>query len=165
MERIKTTPMVFGYVATLRFFLILWLVTLPISLIGAYGWLSPLILSGIAYLFLNIEQVASRSPSPLDRTRAPCCRRPLSAPAPGSYPPHPPAIARTIDLAHLLAPRQMSVEIEGPFGFDANDIPIEELVMSLEQVLMGMRAHNLDKHAPSLSSSKPASRGVFDMAG
>lgn len=38
MERIKETPMVFGYVATLRFFLILWLVTLPIALIGEYNW-------------------------------------------------------------------------------------------------------------------------------
>ena len=37
-ERIKETPMVFGYVATLRSFLMLWLVTLPLALIGEYGW-------------------------------------------------------------------------------------------------------------------------------
>ena len=57
MERIKSTPMVFGYVATLRFFLILWLCTLPLALIGAYGWLAPAVLSLISFLFFNVEQV------------------------------------------------------------------------------------------------------------
>ncbi len=57
-ERIKNTPMTFGYVATLRSFLILWMVTLPICTVGAYGWLAPPALSFLAYVFFNIEQMA-----------------------------------------------------------------------------------------------------------
>ena len=67
MERIKSTPMVFGYVATLRFFLILWLGTLPLALIGAYGWLAPAVLSFISFLFFNVEQV----PEPQQLRRQP----------------------------------------------------------------------------------------------
>ena len=86
MERIKTTPMTYGYVATLRFFLILWLVTLPIALIGSYHWVAPPILAFIAYLFFNIEQ--------------------------------------------------MAIEIEQPFGDDANALPIEEYIIDLEKVAL-----------------------------
>ena len=59
MERIKTTPMTFGYVATLRFFLIFWLCTLPITLVGMYHWVAPPVLSMIAFLFFNVEQVGA----------------------------------------------------------------------------------------------------------
>uniref|UniRef100_A0A7S4MFR3 Bestrophin homolog n=1 Tax=Prymnesium polylepis TaxID=72548 RepID=A0A7S4MFR3_9EUKA len=93
MERIKSTPMVFAYVCSMRFFLLIWLVTFPITLPGSYGWLAPVIQSAIAYLFLNIEQ--------------------------------------------------MCIEIEGPFGRDPNDLPLEDWLLMLERVLMGMRAHNL----------------------
>ena len=37
----------------------------------------------------------------------------------------------------------MAIEIEGPFGDDANDLPIEEYILDLEKVLRGMRAHKL----------------------
>ena len=37
----------------------------------------------------------------------------------------------------------MAIEIEGPFGDDANDLPIEEYILGLETVLRGMRAHRL----------------------
>ena len=57
-ERIKTTPMTFGYIAVLRSFLVLWLVTLPLSLVGEYGWLTAPILSLITYIFLTVEQMA-----------------------------------------------------------------------------------------------------------
>jgi len=56
MERIKETPMVFGYIAALRSSLLMWLVTFPIALVGEYAWLTPAILSCIAYLFISIEQ-------------------------------------------------------------------------------------------------------------
>ena len=57
-ERIKQTPMTYGYVATLRSFLVLWLATLPLTLVGEYGWLAPPALSLIAFLFLTVEQMA-----------------------------------------------------------------------------------------------------------
>ena len=57
-ERIRDTPMVFSYVATLRTFLMLFLFSLPMVMIGEYGWLATPGVSLIAYLFLNIEQMA-----------------------------------------------------------------------------------------------------------
>ena len=50
--------MTFGYVAVLRSFLVLWLCTMPVALIGEYGWLSVPIIGVIAFLFLNVEQMA-----------------------------------------------------------------------------------------------------------
>merc|ERR1740117_1552757 len=57
-ERIRDTPMVFSYVSTLRTFLMLFLFSLPLVLVGEYGWLAAPGISLIAYLFLNIEQMA-----------------------------------------------------------------------------------------------------------
>ena len=57
-EQIKDTPMVFGYVATLRSFLMLWLITLPLALIGEYGWIATPAMALITFLFLNVEQMA-----------------------------------------------------------------------------------------------------------
>ena len=86
--KIKRTSMVFSYVATLRSFLILWLSTMSIPLIGEFGWLAVPASSLIAFLFLNIEQ--------------------------------------------------MAVEIEQPFGNDANDLPIEAFLIDLEKILLEM---------------------------
>ena len=86
--KIKRTPMVFSYIATLRSFLILWLSTMSIPLIGEFGWLAVPVSSLIAFLFLNIEQ--------------------------------------------------MAVEIEQPFGNDANDLPIEAFLIDLEKILLEM---------------------------
>jgi len=103
MERIMTTPMTFGYVATLRFFLILWLATLPIALIGAYGWMAPVILAGISFLFLIIEQ--------------------------------------------------MAIEIEQPFGDDANDLPIESYIIDVEKVMLEMRSYEDPPPEPDIFPS------------
>mmetsp|Transcript_73336 Transcript_73336/g.220284 ORF Transcript_73336/g.220284 Transcript_73336/m.220284 type:complete len:425 (+) Transcript_73336:43-1317(+) len=108
MERIKMTPMVFGYVATLRFFLILWLVTLPIALVGEYNWVAPPALSMIAYLFINVEQ--------------------------------------------------MAIEIEQPFGDDANDLPLELYILDLEKVVRSMRAHQLSEGASDVLEGFKAPR-------
>jgi len=93
-DRIKSTPMVFGYVATLRTFLIMWLSTLPMALIGEYGWLATPVVSLLAFLFLNIEQ--------------------------------------------------MAIEIEQPFGHDANDLPIEGYILELEKWMLHMRPSLID---------------------
>ena len=91
-ERIKETPMVFGYVATLRSFLMLWLVTLPLALIGEYGWIATPAMAMISFLFLNVEQ--------------------------------------------------MALEIEQPFGDDANDLPLEEYILGLETELIELPGRN-----------------------
>lgn len=88
MRLIKTTPQTKGYVTTLRSFLILWLATLPLGIIGKFEWLATPVLAFISFLFLNIEK--------------------------------------------------MAVEIEQPFGDDANDLPQEQYIMQLEEVLLEM---------------------------
>jgi putative membrane protein len=82
---IKTTPMTKGYVTTLRSFLILWLCTLPLAIIGKFNWLATPVLAFISFLFLNVEK--------------------------------------------------MAVEIEQPFGDDANDLPIESYLIELQDSL------------------------------
>ena len=57
-DRIRGTPMTYGYVTALRSFLFLWLGTLPIVLIGEYGWFAPPALSVIAFIFFTVEQMA-----------------------------------------------------------------------------------------------------------
>lgn len=87
-ERVKSTPLPLGYVAALRFFLALWLVTLPCVVVGAYGMMATPVVSLIAFLFLNLEA--------------------------------------------------MALEIEQPFGYDANDLPLEEYCAAIERVLLDM---------------------------
>ena len=77
-ERIKTSPMPLGYVSALRFFLVVWLVTLPLTMIGGYGWLATPAVTFIAFLFL----VAAREFEPTSR------RRPATLTAPSTPPPH-----------------------------------------------------------------------------
>ena len=93
--------MTYGYVATLRSFLVLWLATLPLTLIGEYGWLAPPALSLIAFLFLTVEQ--------------------------------------------------MAIEIEQPFGDDANDLPLEDYILNLETTILEM--------LPGRSEPSSAERG------
>ena len=101
-ERIKTSPMPLGYVSALRFFLLIWLVTLPLTLIGSYGGAATPAVSVIAFLFLNLENVA--------------------------------------------------MEIEQPFGRDANDLPLEEYCAGIERVLLGLsRTRGAVTGAPSVA--------------
>ena len=50
--------MTLGYVTTLRSIMMLWLSTLPLCLIGEFGWLATPLIAFIAFLFINIEQMA-----------------------------------------------------------------------------------------------------------
>ena len=99
-ERIKNSPMPFGYVAALRFFLIVWLFTLPTTMIGPFGWFATPAVACISFLFLNLEQVA--------------------------------------------------IEIEQPFGHDANDLPLEEYCSGIEKILLGL----LSATEPGATSSQ-----------
>ena len=57
-ERVKNTPMPFGYVSSLRMFLMMWLFSMPFTLIGAYGALAIPAMGLVGFLFLNLEMMA-----------------------------------------------------------------------------------------------------------
>lgn len=97
-RKIKTTPMTLGYVTTVRSIMLLWLATLPVALIGEFGWLAPPIIGFVAFLFLNVEQ--------------------------------------------------MAIEIEQPFGDDANDLPQESYIIELEEMLLEMAPGNEPEAEP-----------------
>jgi len=86
MERVKNTPTPFGYVAALRTFVLLWLSTMPFTLIGPFGWLACIAIGMLSFLFLNLEQ--------------------------------------------------MAMEIEQPFGDDADDLPLEDYCLGIERVCL-----------------------------
>lgn len=83
-ERVKNTPTPFGYVCALRAFLLLWLFTMPFTMIGVYGAIAIPAMGMVGFLFLNLEM--------------------------------------------------MAMEIEQPFGDDADDLPLEEYVLGMERV-------------------------------
>lgn len=85
-ERVKNTPTPFGYVAALRAFLLLWLFTMPFTLIGVYGFISVPAMALVGFLFLNLEM--------------------------------------------------MAMEIEQPFGDDADDLPLEEYCLGIEKICL-----------------------------
>ena len=85
-ERVKNTPTPFGYVAALRGFLLLWLFTMPFTLIGTYGVVAVPAMALVGFLFLNLEM--------------------------------------------------MAMEIEQPFGDDADDLPLEEYCLGIERVCL-----------------------------
>ena len=103
--------MVYGYVATLRSCLILWLTTFCVPLAGEFGRWSIPVVSGLAYLFLIVEQTA--------------------------------------------------VEIEQPFGDDANDLPMERYIVDLQTTLLEMRpGYNAFPTAPANADAQDRSDGV-----
>ena len=57
-ERVKNTPTPFGYVAALRSFLLMWLFSLPFTIIGGYGFVSVPAMALVGFLFLNLEMMA-----------------------------------------------------------------------------------------------------------
>ena len=75
-ERIKATPMPLGYVSVLRAFLLLWLCTLPLTMVGTYGHAAVPAIAGISFLFLNLESTTIpalpgiQSPPPDHRAHA-----------------------------------------------------------------------------------------------
>jgi len=85
-ERVRNTPTPFGYVVALRGFLLLWLFTMPFTLVGAYGFAAVPAMALVSFLFLNLET--------------------------------------------------MAMQIEQPFGDGADDLPLEEYVLGIEQVCL-----------------------------
>ena len=63
-ERVKNTPTPFGYVSALRGFLLLWLFTMPFTLIGTYGFVAVPAMALVGFLFLNLEMMAMEIEQP-----------------------------------------------------------------------------------------------------
>mmetsp|Transcript_42006 Transcript_42006/g.103582 ORF Transcript_42006/g.103582 Transcript_42006/m.103582 type:complete len:534 (+) Transcript_42006:92-1693(+) len=57
-ERIAKTPMPFGYLAQLRIFILLWLVSWPLALAKNYEWASIAMVAFVAFIMLKIEEMA-----------------------------------------------------------------------------------------------------------
>ena len=130
---IKSTPMTKGYVTTLRSFLILWLGTLPFAVIGKFDWLATPVVATISYLFLRYRaySLPYHPPLvPLSPSHGLCTARYSSS---TRWLPTP-VIARSVE--------KMAVEIEQPFGDDANDLPQEQYIMELEEVSCTSYAHD-----------------------
>lgn len=85
-ERIRNTPTPFGYVAALRGFMLLWLFTMPFTLIGTYGIIAVPAMALVGFLFINLEM--------------------------------------------------MAMEIEQPFGDDADDLPLEQYALGIEAICL-----------------------------
>jgi ion channel-forming bestrophin family protein len=76
-ERIHKTPLPFAYVVHLRRALVIYCGTLPLALLGTFGWATLPIVFLVSYILFGIDEIG--------------------------------------------------VEIEDPFGFDENDLPLEQI--------------------------------------
>ena len=63
-ERIRTTPVPWGYVVTLRHFLVVFLALLPFALIEHVRWMTPLITLFVAFPLLALDEMASELQNP-----------------------------------------------------------------------------------------------------
>ena len=132
-------------VTTLRSFLILWLATLPMSMIGEFGWLAPPALSFIAYLFLNVEQMAVEIEQPFgddpnDLPQEACAAPPLARTSPPTAParrpsplPHAPRPTPNAQRPTPHAPRPTPTAC-----LAAAACPSQEYILELEETLLEM---------------------------
>ena len=65
-ERIHKTPLPFAYTVHLRRALILYCFTLPLALVDAFGWWTPLCTLLVAYVFFGIEEIGVEIEDPFD---------------------------------------------------------------------------------------------------
>jgi putative membrane protein len=63
-ERIYKTPMPFGYLAQLRIFILVWLITWPLGLAQEYGWATIPLVGVCAWMMLKIEEIAVQCEHP-----------------------------------------------------------------------------------------------------
>lgn len=63
-ERIRKTPLPFAYVVHLRRALLLYCVTLPFTLVGAYGWTSVIFTLLITYILFGIDEIGVEIENP-----------------------------------------------------------------------------------------------------
>ena len=63
-ERIAKTPMPFGYLAQLRIFILVWLISWPFALAPEYGWATIPLASISAFMMLKIEEMAVQIEQP-----------------------------------------------------------------------------------------------------
>ena len=70
MERIRSTPLPIVYVAHLRTFLFLYLLSIPYIWVSVWGWATIPFCSFTAFALLGIEGASSECELPFDKTRA-----------------------------------------------------------------------------------------------
>ena len=64
-ERIKRTSMPYNYIANLRIFMVTWMLTYPVFVVGTIGWIgAPPVCIFIAFMFLKLEQMATELSDP-----------------------------------------------------------------------------------------------------
>jgi hypothetical protein len=63
-ERIAKTPMPFGYLAQLRIFILLWLISWPFALAPEYHWMTVPLVSVCGFMMLKIEEMAVQIEQP-----------------------------------------------------------------------------------------------------
>jgi ion channel-forming bestrophin family protein len=63
-ERIKNTPVPFTYAALIKFSLLLYLMTLPFVLVAKMGFAAPLVVAGVAFGMLGIEEAGVEIENP-----------------------------------------------------------------------------------------------------
>ena len=56
-ERIQKTPMPFGYLAQQRIFMLSWLLTYPVCIIGDYGWWTVPMMTFISFIMLKVDAI------------------------------------------------------------------------------------------------------------
>lgn len=66
-ERIRRTPLPFVYVAHLRRALILYCFTLPLALVGSYGWATIGVVMLLSYILLGIEEIGVEIENPFGK--------------------------------------------------------------------------------------------------
>jgi putative membrane protein len=66
-ERIRRTPLPFVYVAHLRRALTLYCFTLPLALVGAYGWYTLVVVPLLAYILFGIEEIGVEIENPFGK--------------------------------------------------------------------------------------------------
>ena len=66
-ERIQRTPFPEVYVLHLRQFLMIYCVALPLALVTSLGYLTPLVVGFLAYVFLGIERIGTELEDPFEK--------------------------------------------------------------------------------------------------
>lgn len=65
-ERIHKTPLPFAYVVHLRRALVLYCATLPVALVGSFGWATVPVVFGLTYVLLGIEEIGVEIEDPFE---------------------------------------------------------------------------------------------------
>lgn len=66
-ERILKTPLAFAYAATIRRFIVLYLVLVPFGLLESVGWLTPVVTMFVSYPILALDYIGTELQNPFSK--------------------------------------------------------------------------------------------------